>query len=96
MKKVLIFIISVFCFSQANANVMKCKDLEGHVYYTADKNTVKKYIKKGMPCESVVRTRKITAEERLQLKKEAEARYREKVRATAKFLDDVEAARKNK
>lgn len=118
MKKVLIVIVSVFSFSQANADVFKCLDPEdGTSWYIDKESEMKNEIKRGRICKNLNRQKSLNLEALLtpQQRKEiearrrqkeayyqkkaeeaAEARYLEQVRATAKFLDDVEAARKNK
>jgi hypothetical protein len=123
MKKHVIYVVSILGFSQANADVIKCVDESGYIWYS---NTGQKTLKELMSilaCENTSkyhssteelqqRTQKLFADKTAKEREEAysklakirairqveaeEANYRIKVREMAKFLDDVEAARKRK
>ncbi len=87
MFKNCIFILIVFLPLAALADIYKYVDNGGRVYYSPEpKNGYVRIIKS------------LTDEERRQArnkaKYQAEQAYREKVKETARFLDDVEALRK--
>ena len=71
------------------ADIHKCQDADGHVYYHADDE---KRPDKCVTTSNVV-IRSLTDAERSAIIRKDREKYREKVRATAQFLDDVEALR---
>ncbi|MCD2453814.1 DUF4124 domain-containing protein [Methylicorpusculum oleiharenae] len=88
IKKILNIFLILFC-SDVHAEIFKCYDHSGHVYYTdkPENSPPCKYKKVEREPEEI----RIERERREYIKE-----YREKVRNTARFLDDVEAARKRK
>jgi hypothetical protein len=84
MKKIFIaamLLVSIPVISQAD--VYGCPDADGRIYYGTEK--------RHKNCVAVIKT---SEAEKRAIKKAQEQEYRERVRATAKFLDDVEAFRK--
>ena len=73
----------------SKADIHKCQDADGHVYYHADDE---KRPDKCVTTSNVI-IRALTDAERSAITKKYREEYREKVRATAKLLDDVEAQR---
>ena len=108
-KQYLMLIISVLSFSQGNAAIIKCLDSSGRLWYK-DSNTedglreIREMINNGLTCENFDKRspeQKLKDEKKLKAQiqletKLAKERYYENVRATARFLDDVDAARKRK
>jgi|GEM_PF-6086789 len=124
MKKYVMFIVSIFSFSQAQADlgISKCVDESGTIYYADHSSKAGNELMSILACENISKnpsvvelqkkTQKLFEKKTDQEREEALARlnktkvlmqvegekasYRIKVRETAKFLDDVEAARKRK
>jgi len=85
MKKIFIAVmLSLAVPGISQADIYKFQDADGRIYYSP---------KKKSDSYKLVRKTQIEAEKRA-IKKAHEQEYRERVRATAKFLDDVEALRK--
>lgn len=87
-----VLLLLVLFSTTSQADIQKCQDEYGRVYYYPD------YEKLPGNCviTSVIVTPTEAERQALIREGERQARqeYREKVRATAKFLDDVEALRK--
>lgn len=122
MKKYVMFIVSIFSFSQADAGISKCVDESGTIYYADHASKAGNELMSILACENISknpsakelqqRTQKLFEKKTDQERAETLARlnktnalihlegekasYRIKVRETARFLDDVEAARKRK
>jgi hypothetical protein len=99
--KFLFFITMSLMFFSVNADVRltRCKDGDGRDYYSDDENIVKQYVIKGLDCKELVFETESQEdfEKRVRgLRKLDRLIYEQKVRETAKFLDDVEAARKRR
>ncbi len=89
MLKNCILILIVFIPLTTLADIYKHVDSDGRVYYSPEPRKGFVRIIKSLTDEQIRRNRMVA-------KLQAEQAYREKVRATAKFLDDVEALRKSK
>ena len=80
---------------EANAALYKCTDEIGRVHYSQTKGELDYLCKTATEIISNYTKADIARWARLQTQYEQQV-YRSKVRATAKFLDDVEAARRKK
>jgi len=94
MKVRLMFLIPfLLAASKASAELTKCLDQIGHVRYVSNNDAEKKSLMgKGFQCEVILRDP--TSEEVKARNQAIKRNYQEQVRETARFLDDVEAARK--
>lgn len=107
MKKQIVLLLYTLGFSQVHAEIIKCKDVSGLVRYASTETQqgqqeIQSLKDKGMACDNID---KRTSEqklidtkaykERLRIENElARERYNDTVKATAKFLDDVDEERK--
>jgi len=95
MKELFITLAVLILFSSVSqADIQKCRDSEGgYHYYTENEKLPEKCVK-----VSIIETPTETERQEMLKKREelAEQEYRERVKATAKFLDDVDAVRKKR
>lgn len=107
MKKRTTLLLYALSFSQVHAEIIKCEDVSGLVRYASTqtqqgKQEIQSLKDRGMTCDNLDKRtpeqKLIDAnayKERLKIENElARERYRDSVRATAKFLDDVDEERK--
>lgn len=84
MKKIFIAaMLSLAVPGISQADIYKFQDTDGRIYYSPEKKS---------DSYKLIKTQ--SEAEKRAIKKAHEQEYRERVRATAKFLDDVEALRK--
>jgi len=107
MKKQIVLFLYALNLSQAYAEIIKCNDVSGLVRYGSTetlqgRQEIQMLKDKGMICDKIDKRtpeqKLIDAKaqaERLRIENElARERYHDTVRATAKFLDDVDKERK--
>ncbi|MEI6133274.1 MAG: hypothetical protein WCQ41_10700 [Bacillota bacterium] len=107
MKKHVLLLLYTLGFSQVYAEIIKCKDVSGSIRYVSNETQqgqqeIQSLKDQGMTCENIdnrTPEQKIidakVYKERLKIENElARERYNDTVKATARFLNDVDEERK--
>lgn len=107
MKKQILLFLCTLSFSQVHAEIIKCKDASGRIRYASTETPqgqqeIQSLKDNGMECDNLDKRtpeqKRIDAKaekEQLRIENElARERYKDEVRSTAKFLDDIDKERK--